>query len=37
MNRHDPLWRIEAFNPARIAAWGPACKAFARSLIRKDT
>jgi hypothetical protein len=37
MNRHDPLWRIEAFNPARITAWGPALKAFARSLIRKDT
>jgi hypothetical protein len=37
MNRHDPLWRIEAFNPSRIAAWGPAFKAFARSLLRKDT
>ena len=36
MNRHDPLWRIEAFNPSRIAAWGPASKAFARSLLRKD-
>ncbi|WP_374525745.1 GNAT family N-acetyltransferase [Sphingopyxis sp.] len=36
MNRHDPLWRIEAFNPSRIAAWGPAFKAFARSLLRKD-
>ncbi|OHD10011.1 GNAT family N-acetyltransferase [Sphingopyxis sp. RIFCSPHIGHO2_12_FULL_65_19] len=36
MNRHDPLWRIEAFNPARPAAWGPALKAFARSLLRKE-
>ncbi len=33
MNRHEPLWHIEAFNPARIAAWGPALKAFARSRI----
>ncbi len=37
MNRHDPLWRIEAFNPSRVAAWGPAFKAFARSLLRKET
>ncbi|MBU0824796.1 MAG: GNAT family N-acetyltransferase [Alphaproteobacteria bacterium] len=37
MNRHDPLWRIEAFNPSRPAAWGPAFKAFARSLLRKDS
>lgn len=37
MNRHDPLWRLEAFNPARVAAWGPALKAFARSMLRKDT
>ncbi len=36
MNRHDPLWRIEAFNPSRLAAWGPALKAFGRSLLRKD-
>jgi hypothetical protein len=36
MNRHDPLWRIEAFNPSRVAAWGPAFKAFARSLLRKE-
>ena len=36
MNRHDPLWRIEAFNPSRLAAWGPALKAFARSLLRKE-
>lgn len=36
MNRHEPLWRIEAFNPTRLAAWGPASKAFARSLLRKD-
>jgi hypothetical protein len=36
MNRHDPLWHIEAFNPSRVAAWGPALKAFARSLLRKD-
>ncbi|PKP87583.1 MAG: GNAT family N-acetyltransferase [Alphaproteobacteria bacterium HGW-Alphaproteobacteria-17] len=36
MNRHDPLWRIEAFNPSRPAAWGPALKAFARSLLRKE-
>lgn len=36
MNRHEPLWRIEAFNSARIAAWGPAFKAFARSLLRND-
>ena len=35
MNRYDPLWRIEAFNPSRAAAWGPALKAFARSLLRK--
>ena len=37
MNCHDPLWRIEAFNPSRPAAWGPAFKAFARSLLRKET
>jgi hypothetical protein len=37
MNRHDPLWRIEAFNPSRIAAWGPALKAFGRSMLRKET
>ncbi|WP_338426027.1 GNAT family N-acetyltransferase [Sphingopyxis kveilinensis] len=36
MNRHDPLWRIEAFNPTRAAAWGPALQAFARSLLRKN-
>ncbi len=36
MNRHDPLWRIEAFNPSRLAAWGPALKAFARSMLRKE-
>jgi len=37
MNRHEPLWRIEAFNPSRVAAWGPALKAFARSVLRKET
>ena len=37
MNRHEPLWRIEAFNPSRIAAWGPALKAFGRSMLGKDT
>ena len=37
MNRHDPLWRIEAFNPSRVAAWGPALKAFARSVMRKTS
>ncbi len=37
MNRHDPLWRIEAFNPSRPAAWGPALKAFARALLRKES
>jgi hypothetical protein len=37
MNRHEPLWRIEAFNPSRIAAWGPASKAFVRSMLGKDT
>ncbi|WP_447764043.1 GNAT family N-acetyltransferase [Sphingopyxis panaciterrae] len=37
MNRHDPLWRIEAFNPSRIAAWGPALKAFGRSMLRKTS
>lgn len=31
MNRHDGLWRIEAFNPARRTAWGPAAKAWLRS------
>ena len=36
MNRHDALWRIEAFNPSRVAAWGPALKAFARSVLRKE-
>lgn len=36
MNRHDPLWRIEAFNPSRVAAWGPALKAYARSVLRKE-
>lgn len=36
MNRHDPLWRIEAFNLSRATAWEPALKAFARSLLRKD-
>lgn len=35
MNRHEPLWRIEAFNPSRIAAWGPALKAFGRSMLGK--
>lgn len=30
MNRHEPLWRIEAFNPARFAAWGPASRAWVR-------
>jgi hypothetical protein len=35
MNRHEPLWRIEAFNPSRVAAWGPALKAFARSMLGK--
>lgn len=37
MNRHDPLWRIEAFNPARVAAWGPALKAIGRALLRKES
>ena len=37
MNRHDPLWRIEAFNPSRVAAWGPALRAFARSVLRKTS
>lgn len=37
MNRHEPLWWIEAFNPSRIAAWGPALKAFGRSMLGKDT
>ncbi len=36
MNRHDPLWRIEAFNPSRVAAWGPALKAFGRAMLRKE-
>lgn len=36
MNRHEPLWRLEAFNPARIAAWGPAIKAFARSKLGRE-
>ncbi|MDO9361328.1 MAG: GNAT family N-acetyltransferase [Sphingopyxis sp.] len=36
MNRHEPLWRIEAFNPSRVAAWGPALKAFVRSALRKE-
>lgn len=36
MNRHDPLWRIEAFNPSRAAAWGPALNAFARFVLRKE-
>lgn len=26
MNRHSKLWRIDAFNPARPAAWAPAIK-----------
>jgi Acetyltransferase (GNAT) domain len=26
MNRHNRLWRIEAFNPARPQAWFPALK-----------
>lgn len=30
MNRHNGLWRIEAFNPARVAAWLPALKASVR-------
>ncbi|MDZ3832539.1 MAG: GNAT family N-acetyltransferase [Sphingopyxis sp.] len=33
MNRHEPLWHIDAFNRARIAAWGPALKTFVRSAI----
>ena len=36
MNRHEPLWRLEAFNPACIAAWGPAMKAFARSKLGRE-
>lgn len=36
MNRHERLWRLEAFNPARIAAWGPAIKAFARSKLGRE-
>lgn len=36
MNRHEPLWHIEAFNPARIAAWGPGLKAFARSVLGRE-
>jgi len=36
MNRHEPLWHIEAFNPARIAAWGPALKAFARAMLGRE-
>jgi len=36
MNRHEPLWRLEAFNPSRIAAWGPAIKAFARSVTARE-
>ena len=36
MNRHERLWRLEAFNPSRIAAWGPAIKAFARSLTARE-
>ena len=36
MNRHEPLWHIEAFNPSRIAAWGPALKAFARSAFGRE-
>ena len=36
MNRHEPLLRLESFNRGRIAAWGPALKSFARSLLRKD-
>ena len=36
MNRHEPLWRIEAFNPSRVAAWGPTLKAFVRSALRKE-
>ncbi|MGH6651399.1 MAG: GNAT family N-acetyltransferase [Sphingopyxis sp.] len=36
MNRHEPLWRLEAFNPSHIAAWGPAIKAFARSRLGRE-
>jgi hypothetical protein len=36
MNRHEALWRLEAFNPSRIAAWGPAIKAFARSKLGRE-
>lgn len=36
MNRHEPLWRLEAFNPARIAAWGPSIKTFARSALGRE-
>jgi hypothetical protein len=36
MNRHEPLWRLEAFNPARITAWGPALKAVARSFAGRE-
>lgn len=32
MNRHNHLWRIEAFNPARPAAWLPAIKAKLRAM-----
>ncbi len=37
MNRHDPLWRIEAFNPSRVTAWGPALNAFGRAMLRKES
>jgi len=36
MNRHERLWRLEAFNPSRITAWGPAIKAFARSKLGRE-
>src|SRR3546814_20818181 len=33
MNRHEPLWPIEAFNPAAIAPWGPALQVFPRPAL----
>ena len=30
MNRHRKLWRIEAFNPSRPTAWGPAITSWMR-------
>jgi hypothetical protein len=37
MNRHNRLWRIEAFNPARPLVWAPAIAAMLRRRQQQET